>query len=729
MEARLREVSWPKTFWRTLKRVDKTKRNPASMSLRNAIAVALPLSIGIAIGNPLGAVAVATGALNVAYSDGNDPYSHRARRMLGWSVLGAFAVFFGSVTGNYHVLAIVVAAAWAFGAGLLVSISTRAGDLGLNSLVTLIVYAARGAMSPKGAFYAGLLVLGGGLLQTALALLSWPIERYGPERRAIATVYLDLAEQAAKHPNEVLAAPLKQPSGEVQDTLSALGRDHSLEGERFRLLFDQADRLRFSIYGVSRLRAGLQHEARTNNSLAQLEQLDQLLEMACKLLNGVGASLLSDISPAIQPELLKRLQALVHTAQLGKNIPDVSYAAEFASAADVLAGQLRVVAQLADSTTTAGADKFAKHEFAPPLKLQLRNWLATLKANLHLQSPAFRHGVRLAICIALANEIGRTINTQRNYWLAMTVAVVLKPDFTTTISRGVLRLSGTFAGLLLATALYHVLPYSALTQLVLVGIFMFFLRSIGPANYGIFSMAISGLIVFLIATTGVSPAEVVGERAVNTAAGGLFALIAYTLWPTWERSQVSDVLAAMIDRSRDYFRTVISAFEGHYGREQSQLDETRDAWRQARSNAEASVDRLSAEPGVDPVKLDALTSMLASSHAFVRTTMNLEAGLLQKTARTVPPEFEGFAHDVEFTLYFLSAALRGSQAASQTLPQLREDHRRLLEAFESNHLADEYVLVETDRLTVSLNTLREQVIRYVSSDASAAAEALHTTMK
>jgi hypothetical protein len=45
---------------------------------------------------------------------------------------------------------------------------------------------------------------------------------------------------------------------------------------------------------------------------------------------------------------------------------------------------------------------------------------------------------------------------------------------------------------------------------------------------------------------------------------------------------------------------------------------------------------------------------------------------------------------------------------------LREDHRRLLEARDSFSQDDGHVLAETDRLTVSLNTLREQVMRYVS---------------
>jgi hypothetical protein len=104
-------------FWRTVKKIDKSKFNNRWMALRNALAVALPLGVGIALGNPLGAVAITTGALNVSFSDGRDLYYQRARRMITWSVLGAFAVFVGSITGNNNFAAIAVAACWAFLAG------------------------------------------------------------------------------------------------------------------------------------------------------------------------------------------------------------------------------------------------------------------------------------------------------------------------------------------------------------------------------------------------------------------------------------------------------------------------------------------------------------------------------------------------------------------------------------------------------------------------------------
>jgi len=377
---------------------------------------------------------------------------------------------------------------------------------------------------------------------------------------------------------------------------------------------------------------------------------------------------------------------------------------------DTLAGQLRAVLELAQHATPRGLVEFAKQEAAQPWKLQVRSWLGTLRANLHFQSPAFRHAVRLATSVALGDAISRAISWERSYWLPMTVAVVLKPDFTTTFSRGLLRLGGTFAGLIFATVLYHVFPQSPFTQLLLVGIFTFLLRSLGPANYGVFSLAISGLIVFLIAATGISPGTVVIQRALNTAAGGVLALIAYALWPTWEQRQVSDVLAEMLDSCRLYFQAIVERFERDDASLELQLDETRNDWRRARSNAEASVDRVSTEPGITAERLDCLNSILAHSHALMHATMALEAGLVGTQASKPPPEFRAFAHDVDFTLYFLAAALRGSSAASDTLPKLRQDHSRLLQATGNFSPAYEFVLIETDRLTTALNTLREQVM-------------------
>jgi len=144
---------------------------------------AVPLAAGVAMGAVSGGLAVATGALNVSFSDSHDPYVQRGGRMLVASVLVGLAVFVGSMWGSNNLAAVLIAGLWAFAAGMLVALNTTAADIGTISLVTLIVYSAV-PQSPERAVYGGLLAFSGGLLQTLLAVLMWPLRRYAPEQRA-----------------------------------------------------------------------------------------------------------------------------------------------------------------------------------------------------------------------------------------------------------------------------------------------------------------------------------------------------------------------------------------------------------------------------------------------------------------------------------------------------------------------------------------------------------------
>ncbi len=686
------------------------------MATRNALAVAVPLAIGIEAGNPRAAVALAIGALNVSYSDGRDPYRQRAARMLTRSALLCIAVFLGALTGANYWAAILLAALWSFTAGMMMGLSTRTGDLGLTSLVTLIVFAARGATTPLGALYSALLVFAGGCIQILAALLFWPLRRNKPQVQAIGEKFLDLSAAVDPDMEQTKLTPVYTVSPQIEDLLSALGSDHTLDGERSRLLYDQADRLRLSIYLVTRLRDELGESDNQSSEVEgdAAEDLDHFLRGCAKLLAAIGQTLKDDTKEANFTALRQDLTKLIDRAQGRKHDRDLKLGEKIASALDVVAGQLRLVTQLAENTTEKGAQSYLKGMKAKPWKLQPGNWRSALRANFAWSSPVFRHALRLCVCVTLADAVQRGINWQRAYWIPMTAAVVLKPDFSSTFSRGALRLAGTMLGLFAATLVYHALPVSGWTQFFLVGAFAFFLRYWGPANYGVFTLGISGLIVFLLAATGVSPANVVVTRAMNTVVGGLLALAAYAVWPTWERHTISDSIADMLDAMRDYFKLVAQQIAGSPDHDEAKLDQLRKAWQLKRTAAAAAVDRVCSEPGLGRVKIEALQSILASARALAYSVMGLEAGLAQSSPKFRPEAYRDFAKDVDLTLYSLGAALRGSKFANANLPQLREDHRRLLEARDAFEGMDEYVLIETDRLTVSLNTLREQVERFLA---------------
>jgi len=72
-------------------------------ALRNTVGMEVPLGVGAAAGNVGSGLLASIVALNVAVADGDDPYRHRALRMLGMSFWGALAVTLGGLAGGHPV--------------------------------------------------------------------------------------------------------------------------------------------------------------------------------------------------------------------------------------------------------------------------------------------------------------------------------------------------------------------------------------------------------------------------------------------------------------------------------------------------------------------------------------------------------------------------------------------------------------------------------------------------
>ena len=92
-------------------------------------------------------------------------------------------------------------------------------------------------------------------------------------------------------------------------------------------------------------------------------------------------------------------------------------------------------------------------------------------------------------------------------------------------------------------------------------------------------------------------------------------------------------------------------------------------------------------------------------------------------AEPVREEFRDFAHDVDKTLELLAEALRGEKLVVRELPDLREDHHRLIRSANSEMFRFPLVNEETDRMTNSLNTQRDQVLHW--ERLQVAADGLH----
>jgi uncharacterized membrane protein YccC len=700
-----------KIFWLGVLHFDTAKMDPW-IAARNALGVAIPLAVGIAIGMPLGGLALASGALNVSYSDGHDPYKQRAKRMLASSLLCAVAVMAGGLAGLHNAIAIPMIAIWAFGSGMAITLGPTGESLGVISLVVLIIYSAQ-TLTPERALQAGALAFAGGLMQMFLSLGLWPVRSFEPERRALANLYFTLGRAASSPAQLMKAPPPAEASTQAQEALAGRAFDHSLESEKFRSLLSQAERMRLRLFTIGRL---LRRMRREKFGFAPAEILEHFLESAAHVMTAIGDSLLRNGPAAIDDSWVRELKDATETLRQSHETSERSFLAAVVRDArfqmDALGGQLRAAVQMAGDLTPAGVEATERREKARPSRQRITSNLARVIANLSLHSAVCRHAIRMAAAVAVAEILSRTLETPRAYWLPMTTVLVLKPEFTVTFTRGLLRIAGTIAGLLLATAMFHFLPPGIGLEVVLIAAFVFLLRWAGPANYGIFGVAVSALVVLLVSITGIWPKTVIVARGLHTIMGGTLALVAYAVWPTWERTQVAEMIARLLDSYRIYFLKVVDVLESREGAQPTDLDKLRLVSRLARTNAVASVDRMQAEPGTRSEEVALLIGMLASSHRFIYAVLSVEAGILPFARPAIRDEFRVFARDVKTTIEALAAELRGSHPSTQKWPDLREDHRRLTQ----NPLSagEQYALVnvEADRMTNSLNTLREQIERW-----------------
>ena len=675
----------------------KPRDVPYAVGLRNTAAVTLPLALGLATGHPGVGLGVSVGALNTMFSDQPGPYRLRVQRMLGASAAAGVSAFVGYTLGAHDVLIALAALVWGFGGGMLVALGPEPARIGLISMILLVVTAAYPS-TPLQALGPALLFFCGGVLLTVLAVAAWPLQRYNPERVALAQLCRGLAASARRRDDDRQAPPMTQAVTDVENLLHGSYRSRGVAMEAFRVLSELIERIRLELLALGSLDTGA--AADIASTVARLR------EYAARCLDAIATALAAGATPLAANAALEGFDAaLASLAAIdSENLdPAARRALTLALAhAQALAGQLRAAVRNADFAGSRGELRLAALDERLPRELRPRNALAILRANLRLSSIACRHAIRCGVCLALAVAGERLSGVSHGYWIPMTTAIVLKPDFAGTFSFGLLRVAGTLLGLALTTLLLHFLGASDALRVALLAVLCFGFRELTTMHYGLGVMFLTGLIVVLLTFEGISPAETMAARALGTSLGSALALLAYVAWPTWERGRVRAALADMLDAYGRYWRAVL-------GNERVRVD-VRAATRAARTNAQASLDRLRSEPRVSPQLVAIAEGVFANANRFLRAAMALEAARLTQGEPPAREVADAFAADVAQRLETIADALRhgrtldapgGLRAAQRALAAAQEraadtDARRVLAAAWSDG---------SDRITDSVNTL------------------------
>lgn len=661
---------------------------PLQVVLRNTVAVALPLGIGLATGYPLVGLGVGAGALNTMFSDQPGPYRQRLRQLLLASLAAGLASLLGFLIGDQLLPLLVATAAFGFFGGLLVVFGTDTARVGMTSMILLVITAST-PTSLSGALSGAGLIVSGGLLLTLFSLAGWPLQRYWPERHALTVVYTGLAALARQRTHDDAEMPaLSDAMTTLQQTLLGRHRAQGRAMEAFGVLLELAERIRLELTAMSELHADLAIHATFRDDAA-----------------GVLAAIADALEHGDSPEQASRmLQALRISEQV--SLGGMARADGPAAHIHALAGQLAAAVRNADWAGSRGELRASAAETSLPPPLRSSSAWATLRASLTPRSAAFRHAVRTAACLSATLWISRSLQLPHGYWLPMTAAIVLRPDFAATFNFGLLRVLGTVLGLLLTTLLLHITPNEPWAHLALMALLCMGFRYLATAHYGFAVAALTGTVVILLSFEGVNPGTAVLDRVINTGLGCGMAMLAYVAWPTWERTHAREALARMLEAYASYLNALLPPAHAHARRD------NRTAARTARTNAQASIERLRSEPATPAELLALARALFANGNRLARSAMTLEALLDDLSTLPAQDQINHFIAIVADTVQQLATALR-ERRAPDSLPDLRGLQRSLMASVQrfGDRPATELLERISDRLVDNVDTLAHVVQR------------------
>jgi uncharacterized membrane protein YccC len=612
-------LTWLRELVATVATFDRSALEPG-YALRCTIGVAIPLAVAAAFGEPSLGVPAAIGAFITGFTSLQGIYRTRLAAVLSAAIGMSAMCFVGALAAHSTASIVAVSALAGYAVGAVGQLGPVASTVALNSVVAFVLFSSQ-PLAPAAAAEESALVLAGGLIQAFLLLVAWPTARLGLERLALADVYRKLAAYGRGIGRDPAALPPITPFATARQVL-ADPQPFTRAGEmaRFRRLLEDAEIVRKRLGALASVRASPGLPALTAAAGDQLETI---------------ANVLTGSDPRVEvPQLSPSDDArrLPGSADLAAHLRDAFEAATMLSS-----GSLPTLPLL------------SKPRPAPYVQNHVQ-WFG-------------RDALRTALVLAVAMALGRHFAQDRGYWIPLTAALVLKPDFQTTFVRGVARIAGTLAGAVVASLVIALVRANEALQLVGILVTSLIAYLAFNPNYALFTVAITSFVVMVLAMRGLPGTTTIDARVFDTLIGGTLAMIGYLTLPSWEHKRTRALLADLLDAQRRLAGFVLRAYAKPSSETRRAIEEARtDVWK-IRTQVEASIDRSRHEPHRrHTIDAGRALAILAATQRFGLANLALESAL-DTTRVDVSDVIEVLAGTLDAEMAELARSLRESRRA------------------------------------------------------------------
>jgi len=552
-----------------------------SDGVRTTVAILLPALLLNHWGLFEMGLTVSTGAVCVSITDTPGPAGHRRNGMLAaMALVVGTALLTGAAASSVWLLGLEVGVL-SFLFTMFLVWGARAGAVGTAGLLNVVLLLAHPPALREVPQHAALLLLGG-MWYAALALLVHRVRPYRPAQQALGECIHALAhflDIKAKfyNPHTALEQDYRQLVAQqvvvnekqeaVRDLLfrtRQIVNESTSTGRRLVLTFvetvDMFERVMAGYYDYGALREAF-------GGTGVLPDIAALIRHVATELDHLGVAIQANRPYAgTGPQLTAewgRLQARISTLD-GPEGPNASTRVLrkiLVNLRDIIRRVGNIRRYFDESLADAPAPNQATDhtQFVAHQEIDLQ----ALRLNLTPSSGIFRHSVRMTVACLIAYAVGAGLwHGQHNYWILMTVSIMLKPGFSLTRQRNTERIVGTLAGGALGAAILWVLPWPEARFAVLV-VFMVVAYSFQRTQYLVTVLFLTAYLLILFSFLGMSYIGIAEERIADTFIGCAIAFgTGYLLFPRWESEQLTDYMAAALQANLAYLRQLANRLAG-----------------------------------------------------------------------------------------------------------------------------------------------------------------------
>lgn len=561
-----RPVGW----LRRLARLNPNVPWPWRHSIRIAIAVAAPLLVGHFTGYPEPALLVCLGALLNSVKVQSDPYGERLKKIAISAPIAGVGYVLGFAVEGHGPLSILLLMAVGLVSGLISGYGAALSTAAMQMMILAILGATVHSTAPV--WMPPLLFMAGGAFAAILLGCEALIDRHFPERSTLVRIIRAMAHLASLKAGAKVTGDLPDTSTPTETARRAL-TDMIAKGYSELLDRRQGDE------GAS---------ARQNQRAAILSTVE-LISFEI-----IGGETDPDVLGVVV-ERLGRIADALDKRQDGLFLPSPPPADNrLLCDIDRLAHEIWQASP--PSTAPAAPGQGPGHTTIHLLRwLPIASGHRALFERLILGREVVLAAVQLALCIGVALIVERYAPGDRSYWIPLTVAIVLKPDFGSVFVRAVQRSIGTIAGVIIGVVILTVLPKG----LVLVAVMTALAAAIpwaGLRGYALQCAFLTPFILVLIDVSMVGPTvDYALQRLVDTVLGATIALVfGYLIWPRSPGAHIGKSFASALQAVANYLEAAGAA--SSEGQEDETLAGARRAAYQSLSNVRTTLQRALSEP-------------------------------------------------------------------------------------------------------------------------------------